>query len=83
MHYLVFHKETSQEINLDFKVGFKGTKEECAFEFRKRSTQALYIGEYTSGIDEQNRVWFKVSKPDGETMKVWFCNKEQALQLVY
>lgn len=83
MFYLVFHKEDIQKANLDFKISFKGTKEECIKEFRKCSKQARKIGEHTSGIDQQNRVWFKICKSDGTSMKVWLCNEEQASQLVF
>ena len=83
MFYLVFHKENNKKANLDFKIGFKGTKEECAKEFRKYSKQARKMGEHTSGVDRENRVWFKVRKPDGSSMQVWFCNEEQAKQLVF
>lgn len=83
MHYLIFHKEDSKEVNLNNKVGFKGTEEECAKEFRERRLQASQMGSHQSGIDEKNRVWFKARKEDGSSIKVWLCDEKQASQLVF
>lgn len=84
MHYLVFHVgDNDTVIDIENKVGFKGTEQECVDKFRELSDKACDFNEYSSGIDNEGRMWFRTVKSDRSYIKVWLCNKEQAKPLVF
>lgn len=83
-YYIVSHKENllSNEVNFDNVVIKKGEKQFLAEYYRNLHSRAKRLGMVCeSGIDDKDRVWQKFTN-SYKSIKFWFCNKRQALDLM-